>query len=50
MPDENDSVQPYEDERRLSDLVARFIGAGLIAGEPVVVIATPRTSTPSASA
>ena len=34
------SVQFYEDESFLLETVARFLGAGLVADEPVVVIAT----------
>ena len=34
------AVQFYKDEGFLADTVAAFIGAGLVAGEPVVVIAT----------
>src|SRR3954469_7879378 len=33
-------VQFYEDEAFLCETVASFLGAGLLAGEPVVVIAT----------
>jgi KaiC/GvpD/RAD55 family RecA-like ATPase len=36
----NHIVQFYEDEGFLYDAVARFLGAGLNAGEPLVVIAT----------
>jgi len=34
------SVQFYEDERFLQETVSRFLGAGLIADQPTVVIAT----------
>jgi len=33
-------VQFYEDDAFLCDIVARFVGAGIVAGESVVVIAT----------
>ena len=36
----NHVVQFYEDDAFLCDTVARFIGAGLAAGESVVIIAT----------
>jgi PAS domain S-box-containing protein len=36
----NHIVQFYEDDAFLCDTVARFIGAGLATGEPVVIIAT----------
>jgi len=35
------AVRFYEDERSLCRIVADFLGDGLVAGEPVVVIATP---------
>jgi PAS domain S-box-containing protein len=35
------TVQFYEDEAFLAEAVTRFLGAGLAAGEPVVVLATP---------
>ena len=35
------TVQFYQDERVLADVLARFIVEGLVASEPVVVIATP---------
>jgi signal transduction histidine kinase/ActR/RegA family two-component response regulator len=41
MPARSDhTVQFYEDEAFLRETVARYLGAGLIADEPVVVIAT----------
>src|SRR3954463_5302772 len=39
-PHESHDVQFYEDEDFLCETVASFLGAGLLAGEPVVVIAT----------
>jgi PAS domain S-box-containing protein len=38
--DDSHTVQFYEDEASLADTVSTFIGAGLAAGEPVLVIAT----------
>ncbi len=38
--DMNHVVQFYEDDAFLCDTVARFLGAGIVAGDPVVVIAT----------
>lgn len=35
------AVRFYEDERSLCRIVADFVGDGLVAGEPAVVIATP---------
>ena len=39
-PEHNHVVQFYEDDDFLCDTVARFIGAGLVAGETAIVIAT----------
>ena len=38
--DEHHVVQFYEDDQFLAKTVAKFIGAGLVADEPVIVIAT----------
>ena len=35
------AVQFYEDEAFLAETVAQFMGRGIVAGEPIVVIATP---------
>ena len=40
LSDHNHAVQFYESEAFLRDTVADFIGRGLVAGEPVIVIAT----------
>ena len=34
-------VQFYQNDRFLAETVAKFVGSGLVAGEPVLVIATP---------
>jgi hypothetical protein len=40
MSGPNHSVQFYESDDFLRDSVADFVGHGLVAGEPVIVIAT----------
>src|ERR1700712_5484668 len=36
------AVSFYDDDSELTDIVGRYVADGLVAGEPVVMIATPR--------
>jgi hypothetical protein len=42
------AVRFYENDKPLARIVAQFLSAGLAAGNPAIVIATPRTAWSSA--